>query len=172
MNDLVMSLLQFSVVSNQKLMLEPVDVGKLVNEILNEMTLEIKSANCDLKIGNLPENIKMDRGLVKQVFQNLIINALKFKQPDRTQTISINSYLEGESYVFSVKDNGIGIEQKYTEQIFKMFKRLHNSEEYEGSGIGLAICSLITSYHNGKIWVESKINEGSDFQFSISRSLG
>ena len=171
MNDLVMNLLQFSVVSNQKIDIQLVDANELVEEVVNEMALEIKATNCDLKIGKLPKSIHMDRGLVKQIFQNLIVNALKFKLADRIQVISIDSYLEEDSYVFSVKDNGIGIEKKYADRIFKMFTRLHNSNEYEGSGIGLAICSLIASYHKGKIWVESKINEGSDFKFSISRSL-
>ena len=103
-----------------------------------------------------------------QLLQNLIINAVKFSslQPE----IYISFKDDSEKYIFSVKDNGIGIDPEYFEKIFKMFQRLSVHEEYEGTGIGLAICKRIVERHGGEIWVESEQGKGATFYFSISKN--
>jgi light-regulated signal transduction histidine kinase (bacteriophytochrome) len=101
-----------------------------------------------------------------QVFQNLIVNAIKFRGKE-TPRIHISATRDGDGWRFAVSDNGIGIEPGYTERIFLIFQRLHDREKYPGTGIGLAICKRIVEHHNGKIWVESKPGIGSTFCFTI-----
>ena len=100
-----------------------------------------------------------------QLFQNLISNAIKFSKS--SPKIAISSVIKDHHYVFSVKDEGIGIESKYFERIFQIFQRLVVKDEYDGIGIGLAICKRIVERHKGDIWVESKPGEGSVFSFTI-----
>jgi len=104
------------------------------------------------------------------LFQNLLSNALKFKKPDIKPVINL-SLIEGKDWVFKIKDNGIGIPEKNLSSIFEIFKRLHSSKSYEGSGIGLANCKKIVEIHDGEIWVESKEGEGSTFYFSIPKKM-
>ena len=104
---------------------------------------------------------------MRQLFQNSIGNALKFTFGDRSPEIEITARQQDEHWLFAVADNGIGIEPQYTDKIFQMFQRLHSSSEYEGTGIGLAICHKVVTSHGGKIWVESKIGKGSTFYFTL-----
>ncbi|MGB0840544.1 MAG: sensor histidine kinase, partial [Chitinophagales bacterium] len=121
-------------------------------------------------VGNLP-NIKMDETLLYQIFQNFFSNALKFHSEDTPPIIEVNCEKNHEAYVFSIADNGIGIEEAYFHKIFEVFQRLYERGRYSGSGIGLATCKKIVEERGGKIWVESKIGEGSTFYFSIPHSL-
>jgi len=102
-----------------------------------------------------------------RVFQNLISNAIKFKKPNFPPRIHISARRENNEYVFSVEDNGIGMETEYTDKIFEVFKRLHPIGEYEGTGIGLAIVKRIIESHGGQIWVESELEKGSIFYFTL-----
>jgi light-regulated signal transduction histidine kinase (bacteriophytochrome) len=101
-----------------------------------------------------------------QIFQNLIDNALKYRSKETPQ-ILISARKEDKQWLFSVEDNGIGIDPKYADRIFMIFKRLHTNEEYEGTGIGLAITKRIIERHEGRIWVESELGKGSTFYFTI-----
>ena len=103
------------------------------------------------------------------VFYNLITNALKFTK--NSPKLEIGFQEKNEDYLFYVKDNGIGIEQVYNTKVFEIFKRLHRREDYEGTGIGLALCKKIIARHGGRIWFESEINQGTIFYFTISKSL-
>jgi len=105
-----------------------------------------------------------------QLFQNLIGNAVKFRS-ERPPRVHVNARREQNRWVFSVKDNGIGIDAKYYERIFQIFQRLHTRRHYSGTGIGLAICKKIAERHGGAIWVESVPGEGSTFSFSIQEPL-
>jgi signal transduction histidine kinase len=110
--------------------------------------------------------VSVDRSQMTQVFQNLISNAIKFRGGHRPE-IHIGAVRDTNEWVFSVKDNGIGIDPEYTEKIFEIFQRLHIRSEYEGTGIGLAICRRIIERHGGRIWVESEEGKGSVFYFTI-----
>ena len=105
---------------------------------------------------------------MQQLFQNLISNAIKYQQPDNIPEIIITGAEKNDHWVFSIKDNGIGIDAEYFKKIFIIFQRLHNKDEYSGTGIGLAICKKIIDNHNGNIWVESNGN-GSTFYFTIPK---
>ena len=107
-----------------------------------------------------------DSTQLAQVFQNLISNAIKFHS-EKIPEINISAREEGEEWVFSVADNGIGIDPKHCERIFEVFKRLHKRREYPGTGIGLSICKKIVERHGGHIWVESERNNGSVFYFTL-----
>ena len=117
---------------------------------------------------NLPTVIA-DKSQLNQLFQNLIGNAIKFKKPDEPPKIHISARKDEEKdeYVFSVSDNGIGMEPQYAERIFVIFQRLHTREVYKGTGIGLAIVKRIVERHGGHIWVESSFGVGSTFYFTI-----
>ena len=113
-------------------------------------------------------NIVCDASQIKQLFQNLISNSLKYRS-DKTPEIHISYIEKALYYEFSIRDNGIGIQKKYHKQIFEVFKRLHSQKEYEGTGIGLANCKRIIDNHDGKIWVGSSENNGSEFFFRIPK---
>ena len=102
-----------------------------------------------------------------QLFQNLIGNALKFRRDGVPPEIHVGARRDGSRWLFSVKDNGIGIAPEFHEKVFVIFQRLHGREKYAGTGIGLAICKKIVEQHGGKIWIESKVEQGSTFCFSL-----
>ena len=113
--------------------------------------------------------ISANKTLISQLFVNLITNALKY-HGDKHSEIEVGHAEEPDNWIFYVKDNGIGIDPKFFDKIFIIFKRLHNKDEYSGTGIGLAICKKIVEIHKGKIWVESKPAKGSTFYFSIPKN--
>jgi light-regulated signal transduction histidine kinase (bacteriophytochrome) len=101
------------------------------------------------------------------LFQNLIGNAIKYRSRERTLVIHVTAQYQNGSWLFAVSDNGIGIDPEYQEKIFGLFKRLHTSDEYSGTGIGLAICQRIVDGYHGRIWVESEPGRGSTFKFTL-----
>jgi len=108
---------------------------------------------------------------LKLLFQNLITNAIKFRQPGSCPEISISALLIDGQWRFVIKDNGIGIEKYFLERIFIIFQRLHTRDQYEGSGIGLAHCKKIAGLHGGRIWAESQPGQGSRFYFTINKDI-
>ena len=110
--------------------------------------------------------VTWDIGQMRQLFQNLIINAIKF-QSQESPRIHVSAKKRGNEWIFSVKDNGIGINPQYKDRIFMIFQRLHSREDYPGTGIGLAICKRIIERHGGRIWVDSEIGKGSTFYFTM-----
>jgi light-regulated signal transduction histidine kinase (bacteriophytochrome) len=104
---------------------------------------------------------------MKQLFQNLLTNAIKFRKKEVTPKIRISVKKNKNAYEFSFKDNGIGIDKKHSDRIFIIFQRLHSRNEYQGSGIGLAHCKKIVELHGGRIWIDSKPDEGTKFLFTI-----
>jgi light-regulated signal transduction histidine kinase (bacteriophytochrome) len=109
-----------------------------------------------------------DEAQLAQVFQNLIANAIKFRREGVPPHVHISAEREGDEWLFSVADNGIGIDPEQADRIFQIFQRLHTREEYEGLGMGLALCKRIVERHDGCIWVESKPGKGSTFYFTLS----
>jgi light-regulated signal transduction histidine kinase (bacteriophytochrome) len=104
---------------------------------------------------------------LQQLLQNLIGNAMKYRSPERTPTIHVAAERRNSQWVFTVSDNGIGIDPEYKENIFGLFKRLHTGDQYSGTGIGLAICHRIVDRYHGRIWVESEPGRGSAFRFEL-----
>jgi light-regulated signal transduction histidine kinase (bacteriophytochrome) len=111
--------------------------------------------------------IPVDRGQMVRLFQNLIGNALKYRKPGQTPKIHVSAEQRDEEWVISVQDNGIGFDPQFAPRIFAPFKRLHQPDEYPGTGVGLAICKRIVESHGGRIWAESKLGEGAVFRFTL-----
>lgn len=144
---------------------EAVDLAELVKETLDDLEQSLNEAKATVTVGPLP-TLSVNRTQIRQVLQNLIANALKFRG-ERAPEISLASERAGEFWKIAVKDNGIGIEAQYFDRIFEIFQRLHTRSEYPGTGIGLAICKKIVEAHGGRIWVESSPGQGSTFFFTI-----
>ncbi|NNF02711.1 MAG: PAS domain-containing protein [Bacteroidia bacterium] len=164
MNSLIKGLLDYSRLGRNQ-SLEAVSCESLINEIKKDFAGVIAEKNVKLKIGNLPV-IDGNKIELRQLFQNLISNAIKFKKKE-SLTISIKSKRERNYWLFSVEDDGIGIDPKHFNKIFMIFQRLHTKSEIDGTGIGLSLCKKIVESQDGDIWVRSKPNEGSTFYFTI-----
>ncbi|GLB49176.1 sensor histidine kinase [Neptunitalea lumnitzerae] len=165
MSNLVKGLLDFTRIGNTK-QLVTVNCNKLVESLLQDLEVKISESKAEIIVGDLPE-IKAYEPELISLFLNLITNAIKFRKNDVTPKIKITSKLEKDGWHFSVKDNGIGIKERYLSKIFVMFQRLHSRSEFDGTGIGLAYCKKIVDLHNGRIWVESEFGNGSNFFFSL-----
>ncbi|MGE5683052.1 MAG: sensor histidine kinase [Bacillota bacterium] len=165
MQNLVSDLLKFSRISTKAKTFEKTDLNTILETALNNLSINIKETNAQIMKTDLPI-VSCDKTQILQLFQNLISNAIKFTK-GRTPEIKINCKKEKDDWVFSISDNGVGIEQEYYERIFVIFQRLHTRDEYEGTGIGLAICRKIAEGHNGRIWVRSVPGEGSTFYFTL-----
>ncbi|WP_080241679.1 sensor histidine kinase [Spirosoma rigui] len=169
MRTLINDLLDFSRVGSVA-EFEPVDLNSLIAEIIEEHQDDIRSANATLDIGPLP-TLTAHRTDLKQVFQNLITNGLKYRRPDVDTRLRISATDLGAQYQFSVADNGIGIEPQYYERVFQIFQRLHGRGHYPGTGIGLATCKKVIDIYGGKIWVASEPNVGSTFYLTIPKKI-
>ena len=168
MQSLINDLLQFSRVNRKGSVFSVVDMNEILKIATSHLTARISENNATVTYCDMPK-VKGDTSQLIRLFQNLIDNAIKFKAPDRQPEIKISVEERAEDFVFSIKDNGIGIEDKFYNRIFVIFQRLHTRNEYAGTGIGLAVCKKIVERHGGEIWVESKRNEGSNFFFSIKK---
>ncbi len=165
MQTLINDLLEFSRVTTRAGEPEPTDSELVLNQTLSNLDLYIKQNKATVSHDPLPE-VMADNTQLAQVFQNLIINGIKF-HGEEAPKIHISAEKKANEWSFSVKDNGIGINPQYSEKIFEVFKRLHKKEEYPGTGIGLAICKKIVERHGGRIWVESELGKGATFYFTL-----
>jgi light-regulated signal transduction histidine kinase (bacteriophytochrome) len=137
-----------------------------LQEALKSLEPAIRESAGQVRAKTLP-SVKASGTHLQLVFQNLVGNALKYRSPERPPVVQIEAQRQDGSCLFSVRDNGIGIESQYAERIFGVFKRLHTTDQYPGTGIGLAICKRIVERYHGRIWVESRPGEGSDFYFTL-----
>ena|GEM_PF-4288134 len=168
MNVLIRDLLNYSKIINDPASLKKLDLNNVIAIILQNLSDAIKETHAVIKTGNLPIIIGVESQQI-QLFQNLISNAIKYKHPGRNPVIEINAHAEPKEWIFSVKDNGIGIAPQFRERIFIIFQRLHNRAEYSGTGIGLSVCKKIVELYGGKIWCESTQGIGSTFYFTIQK---
>jgi two-component system sensor histidine kinase/response regulator len=165
MRQLINDLLAFSQVGIGGHAPTGVDCGALVEQVLAQMKEGIDEKKADIVLGPLP-TLRAEPVLLGQVFQNLIGNALKFCG-SAAPVVRVGASLSGGDWVFSVEDEGIGIEADQFDKVFKLFSRLHSRDEYPGNGLGLSLCRKIVERHAGRIWLESRIGKGSTFFFSI-----
>jgi chemotaxis family two-component system sensor kinase Cph1 len=142
-----------------------VDCNRLVRKMVESMTPTIEAADGQVTFDRLPVVTAHEAGM-NQLFQNLIGNALKFRG-EQPPCIHISARQAEEEWIFSVRDNGIGIEPQYSQRIFMIFQRLHPKDKYAGTGIGLSICKKIVENLGGRIWMESELGKGSTFYFTV-----
>ncbi len=145
------------------------DCAHAVEAALKNLELGIQDNNATITIDTPLPQVEGDQSQLIQLFQNLIGNAIKFRRSEAVK-VTLGAKQEGGDWIFSVADDGIGIEAQHTEHIFGLFQRLHTSEEYAGTGVGLAVCKKIVERHGGKIWVKSVPNKGTTFSFTIPKS--
>ncbi|MEI6815065.1 MAG: CHASE3 domain-containing protein [Bacteroidota bacterium] len=168
MKALINDLLDFSRVDSKAKSMKPTDMNETIEEVTHNLKMAIKENKASVEvIGNLPTIIAESIQMV-QLFQNIINNAIKFKG-EKTPIIRISSEELKDKWLFTIRDNGIGIEKEYWDRIFIIFQRLNNREEYPGTGIGLSICRKIVERHEGKIWLESEMGKGTTFHFTIHK---
>ena len=165
MQALIQDLLAFSRAGRQGMEMEPADCNLVIGEALANLQLTLHESGAVVKYEPLPV-VLGNAPQLRQVFQNLIANAIKFHGP-QSPVVRISSRPSDEGWQFSVQDNGIGIALEDVNSIFVVFQRLHTRMEYPGNGIGLAICKKIIERHGGRIWVESREGEGSTFKFIL-----
>ena len=170
MRQIILDLLEFSRVGRTEDTFEDVDVKKVINEIVSLHRRQIEEVGGKFELGNLP-TLRIYKTPLRQVFQNLISNSLKYHDHTVAPIIKILCTEDERYYQFAVEDNGIGISPEYHEKIFIIFQRLHNKDEYSGTGMGLAIAKKIVESFGGKIWVESEEGTGSTFYFTISKTI-
>ena len=169
MNTLIDDLLAFSRLGKKEVLRTPASMHNLVLGILNETTAHSAHlAKIEIK-GIMDASV--DRSLMLQVWVNLLSNAIKYSAKKEAPVIKIGSYEIENEIVYYVKDNGVGFDIAYATKLFQVFQRLHGSDEFEGTGIGLAIVNRIVSKHGGRVWAEAVINEGATFYFSIPKTL-
>lgn len=165
MQRLINDLLAYSRVGRRARELEPTDCAQVLARVRSDLRVAIEECGAEVTHGPLP-TVMADPVQLGQLLQNLVANAVKFRG-EAAPRVHVCAERRGEEWLFSVRDNGIGIEPQYAERIFVIFQRLHSRTEYSGTGIGLAVCRKIVERHGGRIWVESRPGEGACFQFTI-----
>lgn len=163
---LVEKLSQLTRMSSIPLKIEAVDMNKLVKEVYEEFTADNTGCEIEFNCPSLPI-VFGDRMLLRQVMINILSNAIKYTRYRKPAIISVDFQKTGREYVFSVRDNGVGFDMKYSEKLFGMFERLHSQEEFEGTGAGLAIVKKIIDRHDGRVWIKAEPDKGTAFSFTL-----
>lgn len=166
MNRLIDDLLHFSRLGQQPLKLRTTDVDRLIDDVLGELEREVGQRRIEWRRSALPP-VACDPGLMRQVLSNLLSNALKYSRPRNPTVIEIGHELKEDMHVFYIRDNGVGFDSSASPRLFGVFQRLHSAQEFEGNGVGLATAARIVRRHGGRIWAESKVDEGATFYFSL-----
>ncbi len=166
MEKLINDLLDFSRLERKELSKSRIEMDKLVHEILNELSAEESSRKMDIKISPL-ESVQGDTSLMRQVWFNLLSNALKYTRKKDIAHVEVSCVLENNTVRYSVSDNGAGFDMKFADKLFGVFQRLHKQEDFEGTGVGLALVKSIVQRHGGKIWAESEVGKGTTFYFTL-----
>ena len=168
MSALLDALLQYATIGKNLIDPEPVDIGDIVRMARANLKINIEETSANILCLEMPTLLSV-QSLLIQLFQNLIGNAIKFLRPSSRPIILISAEEQPDHWIFSIEDNGIGIDNNDVERIFTIFQRLHKRTEYEGTGIGLAICAKIVTQLGGRIWVESVKGQGSTFRFTLPK---
>ncbi|WP_041039272.1 PAS domain S-box protein [Paramagnetospirillum magnetotacticum] len=171
MQAMIRDLLEYSRVDRLSGQFTCFSMGDVLDDARANLGAALAEAGGTIEVGPMPE-VNADRSQMLRLFQNLIGNALKYRSAERPPKVRVSAEQTARGWVFSVADNGIGIDPAYFDRIFLVFQRLHTREHYDGTGIGLAICKKIVERHSGHIWVESRPGEGCDFRFSLFEGQG
>jgi light-regulated signal transduction histidine kinase (bacteriophytochrome) len=166
MGQLVDDLLKMGQVSRRSLTSVATDLNSLLKDVLAELQPECVQREIHWDIGQLPV-VKCDPGLMKQVFANLVSNAIKYTRRREPAIIEVGQVVMESTPVIFVRDNGAGFDQRYADKLFGVFQRLHRAEEFEGTGVGLATVHRIIKKHGGKIWAKGEVDKGSTFSFTL-----
>lgn len=166
MQQMIKDLLQYSRVVSRGKVFKPTNTEEIIEYASSSLKPVIEDNSAEITYNKLPK-VNADSGQLLQLFQNLVENAIKFRQIEVAPKVHISCREQDGEYIFSVADNGIGIEEQYFDRIFTIFQRLHTKEEYDGTGIGLSVAKRIVERHGGNIWVESEPGAGSTFYFTI-----
>ncbi|GAB3935432.1 ATP-binding protein [Mucilaginibacter myungsuensis] len=166
MNMLIKEILNYSRVGRAEIEFNKIDMTALIGEVAKEVTNAVKSDNLQLTIGDTP-NIYGDQTMIMQVFTNLINNAVKYSSRSNPSIVEVKGRVEDQETIYSISDNGVGIDVNYFSRVFELFKRMDNAKDYEGTGVGLAIVKRIVEKHHARIWFESKLGSGTVFYISF-----
>jgi len=167
MDALIIGLLDYSRTGRKGQAFEPVPLAEAIADSLQNLVVQIEDARAGVTIGEALPTVMGDRMELVRLFQNLIGNALKYRSAERAPQVSIDCRANGTEWVIAVRDNGIGIAPADYERCFGIFQRLVSQEQYEGTGIGLAVCKKIVEHHGGRIWIESELGRGSSFFLTL-----
>ena len=168
MQKLINDLLDYSRITSRGKEFDSVDLTALLGQAVSNLHEQIMENGALITNGDLPA-LKVDESQMIRVFQNLIENAIKYKKKDELPKVHISCKEIKGFYEFAIKDNGIGIDMQFHDRVFIIFQRLHAKDEYRGTGIGLSICKRIIERHGGRIWFDSKVNEGTTFYFTLKK---
>lgn len=169
MGQLIDDLLAFSKIGKRELQFSTINMPDLVSVVISDLNESRTNPKTDIRILDLPP-VKADYNLITLVITNLVSNAIKYSSSKENPKIEIGSFEENHETVYFVKDNGVGFDMQYYNKLFGVFQRLHSSEEFEGTGVGLALVKRIIDRHGGKVWANSEVNKGSEFYFTLNTS--
>jgi light-regulated signal transduction histidine kinase (bacteriophytochrome) len=170
MGQLIDDLLGLARIGRQEPKFEMTGLGTIVQEVISSLQPECEGREIEWEIGDLPF-VECDAGLLRQVFYNLIANAVKYSRPRRPAVIAVGQTDVGGKPVIYVRDNGVGFNMKYANKLFGVFQRLHRKEDFEGTGVGLATVQRILQKHGGEIWAEAELDKGATFYFRLGTKL-
>lgn len=168
MGQLIDNLLAFSRLGRQQIELSGIDMGGFAKAIFDELKPSTSVRMIQFTVNSLPA-AHGDRAMIRQVFANLLSNAVKFTKGKDTAVIEVDGWVEDRQNVYYIKDNGAGFDMRYANKLFGVFQRLHSIEEFEGTGVGLAIVQRIIHRHGGGVWAEGVVDAGATFYFSLPR---
>ena len=169
MQSMIQGLLDYAAAVEKPEERKIVDCDAVVERAVSDLDSTIRDSDAEITVAPLP-SVRANENHLVQVFSNLIGNAIKYRSAVRRPQIHISAKERPYDWVFCVSDNGIGLDMKHAEEIFGMFRRLHGEGQYEGSGIGLALCRIVVQRHGGRIWVESEVEKGSRFYFTLPKN--
>lgn len=166
MGHLIDDLLAFSRLGKQEMTKTHLDMEWIIRDVWQNLITIHPDRNMVLRVEGIQPGMG-DRSLIREVFSNLLGNAVKFTRGHEVTRIEVESRVQGEETIYSIRDNGIGFDMQFHDKLFGVFQRLHSPSEYEGTGIGLALVNRIIHRHGGRVWAEGKVDEGATFYFSL-----
>ena len=169
MAQMIDDLLEFLRLGRTPLVRRPVITSELVQDVLRKLGPEYEAREVEFLVGDLP-SCQADPALLRQIYENLLSNALKFTRQREKARVEVGSKRRHGEVIYYVRDNGVGIDMLYADKLFGVFERLHGAGEYEGTGMGLAIVRRIVQRHGGRVWVDAEEGEGATFYFSLTHS--